>query len=218
MVCHNCGKEVAEGQSFCPSCGQRAIPTQQLDTCTKCGATIEPDAKFCPKCGATAVFQDLKCRSCEADIPFGSKFCPKCGTPSIHGVATFTPPTPASDAHADGVPGESDNFQWFIYCLKQKYADFNGRARRKEYWWYALFQYIAFLVIGFIPIIGLLAALALIVPSLAVAVRRLHDIGKSGWNMLLLLIPFVGAILLLIFLTRDSAPGTNQYGPNPKGV
>lgn len=121
------------------------------------------------------------------------------------------------------------------------YADFNGRARRSEYWFFGLFQilmFVLYLVIAFIfgLIVGFtgmssegfqtgtsvlvalyyLYLLATLIPGLAVYVRRLHDIGKSGWHIFLALIPLVGAIVLLVFVCKDSEPGENQYGPNPK--
>ncbi len=119
---------------------------------------------------------------------------------------------------------------WYLKCLKQ-YAVFDGRARRKEYWMFALFN-IIFLIVATVldNIIGtaikgmgyglfyILYALAVFVPGLAVSVRRLHDIGKNGWMVLIALIPLVGAIWLLILMVQDSTPGENEYGPNPKGV
>ncbi len=114
--------------------------------------------------------------------------------------------------------------------LKQKYADFSGRARRSEYWYWTLAVFVAVLgleIVGLVlaaiakplGIIVLLAlvvgSLALIVPGLAVSVRRLHDTGKSGWLLLLGIIPF-GGLVVLVFMCLDSTPGPNQYGPNPK--
>jgi len=119
---------------------------------------------------------------------------------------------------------------WFLKVLKQ-YADFKGRARRKEFWMFGLFNFlIAFalmlimIVLTFInPILLIIGYIiyvcyffAIFVPSLAVAVRRLHDIGKSGWYYLIGFIPLVGGIILLIWFCQDSQPGTNEYGPNPK--
>jgi uncharacterized membrane protein YhaH (DUF805 family) len=107
--------------------------------------------------------------------------------------------------------------------LTQKYADFSGRARRSEYWWYALAAFVVYSLVYAVSMgIGTmvpyyLVALAGLVPGLAVAVRRLHDTGKSGWFVLLGLIPFVGAIVLIVFMAMDSQPGDNQYGPSPKG-
>jgi len=121
--------------------------------------------------------------------------------------------------------------KWFLAVLK-KYAVFNGRARRKEYWIYMLF-YTIFAIVAIIldnvlgtagqdtgssGIISGLYSLALLLPTLAVTVRRLHDVGKSGWWFFISLIPFIGAIWLLVLLATDSQPSENKYGPNPKAV
>ena len=103
-----------------------------------------------------------------------------------------------------------------------KIVSIEGRARRSEYWWFALCVYIIDIVLGLVlheqgaiyTIISLVVGLA----SLTVSIRRLHDIGKSGWWILISLVPIVGVILLLIWHIKDSEPGDNQYGPNPKGV
>lgn len=117
---------------------------------------------------------------------------------------------------------------WYLKVLKQ-YSDFNGRARRTEYWMFTLFH-IIFLVIamvldnllgitiggiGYGPIY-LIYALALFLPGLGVSVRRLHDIGKSGGMIFIALIPIIGSIWLLVLLASDSNDGDNEYGPNPK--
>ncbi len=117
---------------------------------------------------------------------------------------------------------------WFVKCMK-KYADFSGRARRKEYWmfflFYVIFSTVLSIIDGFIGwgfadgnfgILYLLFALATLIPYLAVFVRRLHDIGKSGWWYFIILIPVVGVIWLIILLATDGEPGENQYGLNPK--
>jgi uncharacterized membrane protein YhaH (DUF805 family) len=118
--------------------------------------------------------------------------------------------------------------EWFLKVLRQ-YADFNGRARRKEYWMFILFNmifgFVAMLldnllgiadpVIGYGAIYGLYT-LALIIPGIAVAVRRLHDLGKSGWMLLIAFIPLIGAIWLIVLMCTDSNAGENQYGANPK--
>jgi uncharacterized membrane protein YhaH (DUF805 family) len=116
-------------------------------------------------------------------------------------------------------------------CLQRKYADFNGRARRSEYWFFILFTAIASTIGAALdaifrirsgtyggtgPIQGLIQ-LALLVPTLAVGARRLHDTGRSGWWLLIGLIPVVGWIILVVFFVQDSQPD-NQYGPNPKGL
>jgi uncharacterized membrane protein YhaH (DUF805 family) len=117
---------------------------------------------------------------------------------------------------------------WYFKVLKQ-YAVFSGRARRKEYWMFTLFNIIVsfILVIGEgiigditgadLSIISWLYGLAIVLPSIGVSIRRLHDIDRSGWWFLLSLIPILGEIALLIFYVKDGTPGENQYGPNPKG-
>jgi uncharacterized membrane protein YhaH (DUF805 family) len=112
---------------------------------------------------------------------------------------------------------------WFL-AVVQKYAVFQGRARRKEFWMFYLFLMIFMtavmildLIIGSYPVIMILFTLALFVPYLAVTVRRLHDIGKSGAWFFISLIPTIGAIWLLILLATEGTRGDNQYGPDPKG-
>lgn len=117
---------------------------------------------------------------------------------------------------------------WYLKVLRQ-YADFSGRARRKEYWMFVLMNVIASIILavvdamlgtaigeGAVGVLSLIYALALIIPSLAVAVRRLHDSGRSGWWILICLVPLLGTIALIVFYCMDSEEGDNQYGPNPK--
>lgn len=92
------------------------------------------------------------------------------------------------------------------------YADFSGRARRSEYWWFFLLN----MILSCIPYLGFVWALVAIIPSWAVAVRRLHDIGRSGWYLLLGFIPLVGAILLIVWYCKEGEPNRNQYGEDPK--
>lgn len=128
--------------------------------------------------------------------------------------------------------------KWYLRVLR-KYADFSGRARRMEYWMFVLFNIIFFIVAMLLDrlfgttikmetgygaqtlpygYIYMLYGLAMFIPSLAVGVRRLHDVGKSGWMLLISLIPLIGAIWLLILFLTEGTPGDNAYGPNPKGV
>ena len=117
--------------------------------------------------------------------------------------------------------------------LTKKYADFTGRARRAEYWWFVLinlgviFGIVVLAIIlfgsndslaGLGGILYVVYVLGIIVPSLAVTVRCLHDTGKSGWMLLIGLIPLVGSIILLVFYFTDGDPGANQYGPSPKYI
>lgn len=117
---------------------------------------------------------------------------------------------------------------WYIQAFKN-YVNFSGRARRSEYWYFVLFNVIVCIAIGIVDgviiaasggagfgILGLIYNLAVILPSIALATRRLHDIGKSGWWQLIVFIPIIGVIVLIVFYVKDSVPGDNQYGPNPK--
>jgi uncharacterized membrane protein YhaH (DUF805 family) len=119
---------------------------------------------------------------------------------------------------------------WYLEVLK-KYAVFNGRARRKEYWLFFLFNIIISIVLviidgvvgtsaapGAIGLLGGLYSLAVLIPAIAVAVRRLHDTSRSGLWFLLVLIPFIGAIVLIVLMAQDGTPGENQFGKNPKEV
>ena len=125
-----------------------------------------------------------------------------------------------------------------MFAPFRKYADFQGRARRSEYWLFTLFCIIVSMVL-YIPMLAFAGAmqktgqlnpiaglfmlllgvfcLGLIIPSLAVTVRRLHDTDRSGWWIFISLVPFVGGIILLIFEVLDGTPGPNKFGPDPKG-
>ena len=117
---------------------------------------------------------------------------------------------------------------WYLEALK-KYAVFGGRSRRKEYWYFVLFSVIVSLVLSAIDallgtfssstnvgLLGGIYGLAIIVPSIAVSVRRLHDIDRTGWWVLIGLVPVIGTIVLLVFAALDGTPGENRFGPNPK--
>ena len=112
---------------------------------------------------------------------------------------------------------------WYLKVLKQ-YADFSGRARRKEYWMFTLFNVIIIIALMLVMMgmgeIGMILyfgyALAIIIPSLAVCVRRLHDIGKSGWCYFVGLIPIIGGIILFVWFCTDSQVNENKWGTNPK--
>ncbi|MDR1816732.1 MAG: DUF805 domain-containing protein [Puniceicoccales bacterium] len=127
---------------------------------------------------------------------------------------------------------------YYLGCWK-KYAVFDGRARRREYWFFTLFNVLvscAVQLLGVLlgrslssggamsefetlSVVVLLSpgySLAVLLPSLAVSVRRLHDTGRSGWNLLWMLLPIIGYIVLFVFTVLDSQPGPNKYGPNPK--
>ena len=116
---------------------------------------------------------------------------------------------------------------WYFLALS-KYADFRTRSQRKELWYFWLFSVIVFFVLDFVgnqftdtdyigmSPFGALYGVAILIPTWAVCARRLHDIGRTGWWQLIGLIPVVGAIVLIVFYSKDSDSGTNEYGPNPK--
>jgi uncharacterized membrane protein YhaH (DUF805 family) len=113
----------------------------------------------------------------------------------------------------------------------RKFADLNGRARRAEYWWFYLMVIVGYLVASIIDsllgldgtvgpygIVTMLFGLAMLLPSIAVGVRRLHDTDRSGWWMLIAFVPLVGAIVLLVFFVLEGTNGDNSYGPDPKAT
>lgn len=112
---------------------------------------------------------------------------------------------------------------YYIGCWK-KYVEFSGRARRKEYWMFVLFNVIASILANVVDVvlgtmmISTLYSLAVLLPSLAATARRLHDTDRSGWWQLIGLIPIVGWIVILVFVCQDSKPGENRFGANPKGM
>ena len=118
--------------------------------------------------------------------------------------------------------------EWFTEALK-KYAVFSGRSRRKEYWYFVLFTALISIALSIIDgltgtydvwagagLLGGIFGLAILIPSIAVSVRRLHDIDRTGWWVLIGLVPLIGWVVLLVFHVQDSTPGTNRYGSNPK--
>ena len=109
---------------------------------------------------------------------------------------------------------------WYLGALK-KYAVFSGRSRRMEYWMFALFNFIISIILTCIDVfvgtavLGMLYGLAVLIPSLAVTARRLHDTDRTGWWILIAFVPVIGAIVLLIFMVLEGTPGSNRFGDNP---
>jgi uncharacterized membrane protein YhaH (DUF805 family) len=118
---------------------------------------------------------------------------------------------------------------WYLQVLK-KYAVFSGRARRREYWFFVLFNVIISIVLAIIDtmlgmqvgtgvgILSLIYSLAVLIPALAVSVRRLHDIDRTGWWLLIAFVPLIGVLVLLIFALIAGTAGDNKYGPDPKAA
>lgn len=111
-------------------------------------------------------------------------------------------------------------------AIVERYAYFQGRASRPEFWWFALFYFLLNLAVGIVgsasdTLWGLLNAivtLGLLLPSLAVSIRRLHDTDRTGWWILLYLVPVVGTIVLIIFFVQRGTDGHNRFGPDPLGA
>ena len=126
---------------------------------------------------------------------------------------------------------------WMLMPLR-RYADFSGRSRRKEYWMFALLNVLIGVFVGLVFLLGYnagmsqtemdtflmpilylagLVSLALVIPGIAVTIRRLHDTDRSGWNVFWALVPLFGPLLLLVYYVSDGTPGPNRFGPDPKG-
>ena len=113
-----------------------------------------------------------------------------------------------------------DFVQAVSVCVQKKYVDFSGRASRSEFWWFVLFNIIASIVGSILgamihPAISFLVSLGLLLPALGVSVRRLHDVGRSGWWLLLSFVPLVGFLVLLYWDVQPGEPGANAWGEPP---
>ena len=139
----------------------------------------------------------MYCNKCGSIVPDNASRCTACGA-------------------AIAQPKESVGILEAVKLYFTRYTDFKGRSRRSEYWWASLAIGILGGIVGaIIPDLAWIWTLATLVPSLAICVRRLHDVGKSGWWYLWILLPIVGTIILLVQFCKDSTPD-NQWGPNPK--
>ena len=181
------------------------------------------------------VRKSSNCVSCGSDVNEDAKFCVRCGE-AMYGPA----PSAARPESASSAPGDGVKKGYFVQGLKE-YANVRGRASREEFWWFTLFLFGMYFLINVVFLVGLVvvgvvvesalgdvgavfpfyrvASLGLILVTalllLAVTTRRLHDTGRSGWWMLVILVPFVGWVPLLIFLLLPSDPGPNEYGRGP---
>ncbi len=164
-----------------------------------------------------------------AQQPAASQAAPAGAAPSM--------PATAQPTYAAALPLKSDGlWTYFVRALTKNFAQFNGRARRAEYWGYTLFAILAYFVLlvvdvvlsvafygtdqygepNVVPVLFILFAIYNILPSIAITVRRLHDQDISGWLYLINLVPYVGGLVLLVFMLLDSKPATNKHGPSPK--
>ena len=163
---------------------------------------------FCPKCGQP--------------VGDGAQFCANCGNP-VNGGAKINADSIGAkvkkffadmQACADDRKGpEPVDFVKAIKLFGLYALNLKGRSSRSEYWWGCLFSMLASLVLPIVPVVGGLLSLAMVVPSFTLAVRRFHDIGKSGWYYLMSLIPLAGPIIFLVYMCTASQPQPNQFGP-----
>lgn len=173
---------------------------------------------------------------------------PSQAAPSAAPVAAAAAAAPAAgpgaidwDQHwaqeAQNHPENLSLWRYFVRAITQKYVDFSGRARRKEYWGFILFSILCGIGAGIVgglidaltgnlenngPVFGLIFygifTLAVFLPSLAVAARRLHDWNRSAWWMLIMLIPYIGGLVFFVFMLIDPTRGANRFGPSPLGT
>lgn len=201
MICQHCGTPLPEGAKFCSICGQ---PQAQL-TCNNCGNPLEANTSFCSNCG----------------------------TPVTNTITTpetvRTPPTQKNNPVYDWDPFELNELDTLTFVLTKKYVEFQGRASRSEFFRYNLMISLCLtiipIILGIIKLVSNnimtvivlyvllgIIELALILPGLAIAVRRLHDTNKSGWFFLINFIPIVGPIWFLILMLTKGDVDTNNYG------
>ena len=210
MFCVNCGSPLKDGQKFCENCG---TPVPQ--------AKAEPQQAQWQ--GGAAVQEAPAPEVQQAPSPIQEPWPEAPHAPQAPTV-TFVQPTQQAPGSASGMDGKrarsvlNCGVKLAITRFFQNYAEFNGRASRSEYWWAFLMNWAIAIVAGWlgkvVSVIPALAALALLVPGLAVFVRREHDIGRRWTRIFVGLIPLVGVILLLIDMLKPSE-GANRFGPAP---
>lgn len=164
--------------------------------CTKCGNEVKEGAAFCTTCGEPVKATEVE----ETAAPVEE---------------TAAPVEESAPAPVNAAPVNVDNgtvgFVEAIKLLFKNYANFTGRTTRSEYWWAFLFLWLVNLAASYIPVVGGIVSLALLIPNLSLNIRRLHDIGKSWPWILMGLIPLVGIIILIVYYCRES-DGDNQWG------
>ena len=171
---------------------------------------------FCRNCGSTILEHSVVCLSCGVKAGTGNKFCPYCGAePDPNAVICIKCGAALNrnvkSDYTTSTSGGVNDLGSAVKACFNKYATFSGRANRSEFWFFYLFMLIAM----FVPFIGWVAQLAFFIPYISVTVRRLHDVGKSGWWIFISLIPLAGWIWGILLLCQASDEGENEYGANP---
>lgn len=188
--------------------------------CKQCGQLVDDSALFCPKCGHPIEKLNNQQtppapeqQTANQQIPphyqqaqnYGQQVPPYQQSPN-YGQQQFYSTAP------NGMRMRNIDMMEACKMFWTKYAQFEGRSRRAEYWW----SYLMVFVISLLFSWTVIAPLACVIPMIAVSVRRLHDIGKSGWYYLLCLIPIVGFVVLIIWFCQEGNIGRNEYGEDPK--
>ena len=195
-----------------------SVKERVVSFCPQCGAEV--NGSFCPQCGAIIEAVNTSSQSAGTD---GNPFQAGSQAPSNAGLRMGSY---GGGGEAADVPTFSEAFP----MVMKKYATFSGRASRPEFWYFWLtcflvnfiFNVIVQLVgpesaaSNIVAIVQGLFGLAIIIPHIAVVVRRLHDTNRTGWWFLIVFIPLIGAIILLLWLASAPTPGTNMYGPQPR--
>lgn len=251
--CENCGHELEEGATFCTNCGmpqkpgmkapgqngtmhsdqdinlysehsetQGGNPFTGADTGASTGSYTSPEAGFT---------QD---GSSQGGMTSGGEYSmqdsnkPGDGYYADHDNADSQAESFSHGSETVNVtPSPGMGFTEAVRTCLTKYADFSGRARRSEYWYFFLFYFLVTMAANYLGnqfsiayngrnLLSIIVLVAFFLPSLAVSVRRLHDIGMSGLFYLLSLLPYIGILVIVAFYIRDSQPGDNKYGPSPK--
>ncbi|WP_331774133.1 DUF805 domain-containing protein [Sulfurospirillum sp. 1612] len=134
-------------------------------------------------------------------------------------IATSIYVEPKATNGIENVLTSENIFMRYYVGVLKNYVTFSGRARREEFWYFTLFSFLISLLLSAInPALSGLYSLAVLLPTLAVSARRLHDTDRSAWWLLLYLIPIIGLLVLILFFIFDSKPGANRFGANPKGI
>lgn len=222
MTCKNCGAELPEGAKFCTVCGAKLeeaaeavaeeVKAEAEEVKAEAEETKTKTEEF--KEGAEKFAEDVKedAKRVAGDVKEDAK---KVAGEVKDEAKKIAGDVKASLDSAQVGPGGKVGFVDAIKLFFKNYVNFTGRATKSEFWWAFLFQFIVSFIACFIPIVGTLISLALLIPGISVSVRRLHDIGKPWPWILMGLIPIAGCIILIVYFVKDS-DGDNQWGPAAK--
>ena len=241
--CVNCGQQIPDGASFCTNCGapqtthmQAQAPDQNpFADSTAAGGYGTADSSFgtAGDSAASDGYPGAQSGYTSSDSYAGTQSSYTSSDSYAGGQTSYSSSdsyagTQGGNGYGDGPTPGMTFAEAVETCLVKKFVSFSGRARRSEYWYFTLFSLIVSMAAsiiggmlfvhheGDVNLLSSLLSLVLFLPGLGVAIRRLHDIGKSAWWYLIIFVPMIGWIILLVFMCKDSFPGPNQYGPSPK--